>query len=89
MIYYFICIFIVFGIVLIMFYGDISCDIKRYFAKKNIEKYNNKLVHDKNENVRAEVAKYCDKNIFIINCNYCFICNFFSRKTSKESLQLL
>lgn len=34
MIYYFICIFIVFGIVLIMFYGDISCDIKRYFAKK-------------------------------------------------------
>ena len=34
MIYYFVCIFIVSGIVLIMFYEDILCDIKHYFAKK-------------------------------------------------------
>lgn len=34
MIYYFVCIFIVSGISLIMFYGDILCDIKRHLAKK-------------------------------------------------------
>ena len=53
----------------ILFMPFFSYCVKFYLAEKNIDKYNNKLVHDKNENIRAEVAKHCDKKYLDILIN--------------------
>lgn len=69
MLFYFVCICVIIGICVIINYKDILCNIKCYLAKKNIDKYNDKLVRDKNENIRAEVAKHCDKKYLDILVN--------------------